>query len=155
MVVALATLETNVYTTLFNHLTSGTYSLIPSTISSSRQVVPVYSDNIASKEGFPIIELADPIISDIVTNRFGDVQKSSININILIVEDNAADGKATADTVKNKFLTGYSVFKEVGLHKMKGAPFIADAGKTIIHKNMKHYHYKRYTINFEYRERLD
>jgi len=156
MAVALATLESNVYTTIYNHLTSGTYSLITAgVVSSSSQVTPVYSDNTASKYGYPVIEIGDPIISDINDDRFGNVQKASITVPFLIVEDNAADAKTTADAVKNKINTGYNVFKLVGLHKPRGRSFIVDGGKTIINKNKKHYHYKRFSVNFDYVEQVD
>jgi len=154
MAIALATLETNIYTTLFNFFTSGTYSLITSgTINNSGQVTPVYSDTISSKYGFPVIELGDAEIVNISTNRFGDVQKADISVPILVVEDNASDGRTTADELKSFLLTGYGVLKLDGLHKV-GSGYLSDAGNTIISKNVKHYHYKRFNVNFTYRERL-
>jgi len=149
MAIALTTLETNIYTTFYNFLTSGTYSLITAgTIDNAGQVTPVYSDTISSKYGFPVIEIGESEVDSINVNRFGD-----ISIPILIVEDNASDGKTTTDKLKEFLLTGYSVFKAVGLYKV-GSGYVTDAGKTIISKNKKHYHYKRFNVNFNYRERL-
>ena len=151
MAIALATLETNLYTTFFNHLTSGTYSLITaSTIANNAQVTPNYSDNISAQYGFPVIEIAQPTVSEIKTDRFGDVQRSMINMLFTIVEDNAADAKATTDSVKNMLLTGKQVFRAVGLSKIR----IIDVGTNVVSKNKKHYHFKRFSFTCRYWERL-
>lgn len=155
MAVALATLETNVYETIYNFLTSGTYSLITEgTISDANQVTPVYSDNAANLYGFPIIEVSDPEIGEIDTYKFGNVLKAQISIPFLVVEDNANDAKASIDAVKKKLLNGYHALKSEGLYKPKGRSFILNAGKAIVSKNKKHYHYKRFTMNLDYEERI-
>lgn len=155
MAVALATIETNVYTTLYNFFTSGTYSLITAgTITSANQVTPVYSDNAAALYGFPIIEINDPNILNMNDYKFGRTIKAEISVPFLIVEDNASDGKATVDKIKEFLLTGYGSLKTDGLYKPRGRNFIVNAGKTIIHKDKRHYHYKRFMVNFDYEERL-
>ena len=155
MAVALATLETNIYTTFYNFLTSGTYSLITSGhIGNANQVTPVYSYNTAAKYGYPIIQIADPVIVAINTDRFGDVQKAECSVAITVVEDNASESKSVMDKVRSNLLSGYSTFKTVGMHKVPGADWIVESGRNIISKNKKHYHYKTISVNFIYHERL-
>ena len=155
MAIALATLETNLYTTVRNHLITGDYSLIPTTISNAAQVTPVYSDSISAKYGFPVVEIANPIADSISSNRFGNVQKADITIPMMLVEDNASDSKTSMDVLKAKFFTGKSVFKAVGLHKKRGAEFIETVSDNLVNKNGKNFHLRRFNVNFEYRERLD
>lgn len=155
MTVALATLESNVYTTLYSFLTSGTYSLITEgTISNANQVTPVYSDNASNLYGFPIIELGDPTIISIDDSRFGRFFNAQVSVPFLVVEDNASDAKSSADVVKYKLMSGYGTLKSDGLYKPRGRQFIVNVGKTVISLNKKHYHYKRFSVNFDYKERL-
>jgi len=148
MAIALATLSTNIYSTFYNHFATGTYAL--TCISSSNQLTPVYSDNISIEHGFPVIEIGTPIVSDVHTDRFGNVQQCSCVLPILIAEDNAIDSKTSMDNVRNMILTGKSVFKTVGLTKIR----ILGGDTNLVNKNKKNYHFTRVSVNFDYRERL-
>jgi len=148
MALALASLENDIYTTFRAHLITGTYAL--SSITYTQQVTPVYSDNTAAKYGFPIIEIGKPIISNINTDRFGDVVVCDCTLPIVVVEDNSADSKTTCDDVRNKILTGKSSLKSKGVYKIR----ILSGSTSIVNKNKKNYHFTTISVNFQFRERI-
>jgi hypothetical protein len=148
MTISIQTLENNIYTTFRLHFTSGTYAL--SSISNSAQVTPKYSDDISSQYGFPVIEIGDPEINTLNTDRFGAVKLAEVTIPILVVEDNSADAKTTMDDLRYKIISGNSVFRAVNLQDIK----IVESGNTTIGKNKKNYYYKRIGVQCTYRERI-
>jgi len=148
MSIALATLETNIYTTFYNLFTSGTYAL--TCISSSNQVTPKYSDNTAAKYGFPIIEINKPTVYEISPTRFNDTLKAKVNVLIVIAEDNSQDAKSSCDDVRNSLLNGKGYLKSLGISNIR----LLDGDSNIINKNKKNYYFSRINVNFEYIERL-
>jgi hypothetical protein len=148
MAISLETLETDVYTTFYNHFTSGVATL--SCISNVAQVTPKYSDNTAAKYGYPIIELGKPVIPDVNDVRMGCVLKSSISLPIVVVEDNATDAKTSCDDLRNKILKYRYLLRQGGLNRIR----IVTGDTRVVNKNKKNYYFTNITVAMNYEEQL-
>jgi len=111
MAVSLANIRANAYTTMYNHLQTGTYKISTDNIHSS------YNDTQSAKEGYPQVIIEKPIISmeKITMGRVSPVFHAIVNYNINVFHTSAENAQAIADEVMNKIRTGLSVFYAVNM----------------------------------------
>ena len=114
MSIALATIRTNIYTTLYNHLQTGTYAI------TSNNIHPSFNRDQTTKEGYPQIIITKPIVE---TSRltFGSANSYSVpfTVRIDLYEDSAAESKALADEVMNKLLSGKATLRTNGIKNLQ------------------------------------
>ena len=110
MTVALATIRTDVYTTIYNHLQTGTYAI------TSNNIYPSYNDLQLAQNGYPQIIISPITISeDTISMGDNSLYNAKVNVMISIWHNSAANVRVVADEVHNKLRTGRSVLNFVGL----------------------------------------
>ena len=116
MAIALTTIRTNVYTTLYNHLQTGTYA------TTSSNIHPSSNDEQLRSEGYPQIIIKDILISEssITMGSTLPLIDIPISVTIEVQHNSAANVRTIADEVSSKFRGAGKVFlKTVGLNKIK------------------------------------
>lgn len=115
MALALASIRTNIYTTVYNHLQTGTYAI------TSNNIHPSYNDAQLQSEGFPQV-----IINNITVPEekltFGTKGMYNINIsfNIHVHHSSAVNSRAVADEVCSKFKgDGKAILETAKLNNVK------------------------------------
>ena len=123
MAISFSTLRANIYTTLYNHLHTGTYK-----ITSYDNIHPSYNRLQRIQQGYPQIIINEPIVSinKITMGATGSVYECNVTINIDIYEDSSADVKSVADEVTNKIISGRSVLSAAGLKRVNFEPDSVD-----------------------------
>lgn len=117
MAIALATIRSNVYTTLYNHLQTGTYAI------TTNNIHPSYNRLQMIQESYPQVVITEPIV-EFTKLTFGStgLYEVPVTVSIEIYEDSSSDVKTVADEVSNKIITGRSVLQAVGLKRIKLEP---------------------------------
>lgn len=117
MAIALATIRSNVYTTLYNHLQTGTYAI------TTNNIHPSYNRLQMIQEGYPQVVITEPVV-EFTKTTFGStgLYTIPISVSIEIYEDAASDVKTVADEVTNKIISGRSVLQAAGLKRIKIDP---------------------------------
>jgi hypothetical protein len=138
MTLAIATIRTNAYTDIYNHLQTGTYAI------TTNNIHPSYNRLQRIQEGYPQVIILEPIVS-MEKITFGDngLWEVPITVNIDVYEDSAADAKTVADEVTNKILTGRRVLRTAGFKNIK---FLPDEPRAEPYSQVKTLHF--YTIVF-------
>lgn len=115
MAVTLATIRASSYTTMFNHLQTGTYAL------STNNIHPSYNDNQLKTEGFPQIIILPPIVSQVklTLSESQSIKEADVNYTIETYHSSAESAQAIADEVSNNINTGLNVFTAAGLRRVE------------------------------------
>lgn len=114
MTLALATIRTNIYTTLYNHLQTGTYAL------TTNNIHPSYTHLQRIQEGYPQVVINEPTIEmNKITFGTKGLYEVPFSVVIDIYEDNSVEAKSQADEISNKILTGRVVLQTAGIKRIK------------------------------------
>ena len=140
MAVSRATLRTDTWDTVYNHLQTGTYAISTSNIFSSMNSALIKS------KGYPIVIIYPPNTSFMKETVTGAITNSNINILIEVYDDNSQDVKALADEVTNKLITGKSVLQAVRLMNMT----IEDSDSDSWVEGQKKIHRISFNVTFRY-----
>jgi len=140
MTIAKATLTTNAWDTLYNHLQTGAYAI------STDNIFSAWNSTLAEDKGYPLVIIEPPITSFNKLNVTGDLTESEIVFNIEVYHNNAANLKVLIDDINNKLLTGKRVLAGLGIKNMK-----IDAGAYDTWEEAgKKVHRSQYPISFRY-----
>jgi len=144
MAVALATLNTDLWDTMYNHLQTGTYAL------STDNIFGAYNDQLIADKGFPCVIIKPPEVNIMEKDFGGQIVKADVSYVISIYHKSSASMKVQTDEVINKIRTGSSVFSAVGLKKVREG-FITDVAYTTWQTTPNHrVHMQTIAINFRY-----
>jgi len=113
MAIALATISTDLWDTLYNHLQTGTYAITTNNIFSA------FNDKLIADVGLPIVVIQPPDISLKSNNMNSSITIAEVSYIIEIYHKTAADLKTVTEEVINKIRTGYNVFALVNLKRTR------------------------------------
>ena len=114
MTVSLATLRTDAYTTMYNHLQTGAYAI------STNNIHPDYNDRQFQEEGLPQVTIkVTTSKTKLSTGRVKHLYDCSVMYLIEIRHNSAANARTLADEVVNKITTGLSIFYNSGLKNIQ------------------------------------
>jgi len=113
MTIAIATITTDLWDTLYNHLQTGTYAI------STNNIFSAYNDKLIADIGLPIVVIPPPDVSIKSFNLNASVSVVDVSYLIEVYNKTAASAKSLADEVVNKIRTGYSVFALVNLKRTR------------------------------------
>lgn len=138
MAISISTIRTDVYTTIYNHIQTGTYAI------TTNNIHPSYNRLQSIQESYPQVIITEPIVSfDKLTMGTKGLYEVPVVVNIDVYEDSSADAKTVADEVSNKILSGRSVLRDAGLKNIK---FESDKVDVQPYSQVKTLH--TYTISF-------
>ena len=114
MAVSLTSLRTDSYTTMYNHLQTGTYAL------TTNNIHPHYNDKQFKEEGLPqVIILVNTVREKQTIGRENHLWNAMVTYSIVVYHNSAASARTLADDVVNKIITGKAVFYAVGLKNLQ------------------------------------
>lgn len=102
---ARATIITDVWDVMYNHLQTGTYAI------STDNIFSAYNSTLARDKGYPLVIIFPPATSIDKESINNQVTRSEIDWTIEVYHTSAASVKALADEVRNKIYTGRKVFE--------------------------------------------
>lgn len=143
----LATLRTDAYTTMYNHLQTGTYAI------STDNIHPSYNDTHLAKEGYPQVAILEPRITKAILTKglISNALKSAYVTFVIHVRHNtSASLKSLVDDVDNKISTGLSVFRAQGLRPVRNDNFISEEYGSTYSRPNQTIHYCDISIQFRY-----
>jgi len=111
---SVATIRTNSYTEIYNHLQTGTYAL------TTNNIHPSFNNEQVLKEGYPQVVIK--VKSDLKRLTISPTSPkwiSTITCSILVWEDSSADSKSVADQIVDKITSGLSVLRSKGIMKLQ------------------------------------
>lgn len=113
MAVALATIRTNIYTTLYNHLQTGTYAL------STNNIHPVFKRLERVQERYPQVIITAPLVAiEQLTMGSTKVYSCPFTVMFEIYHSSSVNVKALSDELTNKIITGVSVLQAAGMKRI-------------------------------------
>jgi len=113
MAVTLATIRDSSWTTIYNHLQTGTYAI------STDNIFSAWSDTLVSDNGYPIIIIEPPKVTNTKINLSRDnIKQCDVSINIMIYHNTAATVKSLTDEIANKLDTGWRILSGEGLKNL-------------------------------------
>jgi len=112
MSVSISTIRANAYTTLYNHLQTGTYAL------TTNNIHPSYKDIQLRSEGYPQVIILTPVVRVKKGTMTYAVRDAIINYTIEVYHNSAANVQALADDINNKINTGREVFTQASVTQL-------------------------------------
>jgi len=130
MAVTLATLRDSSWTTVYNHLQTGTYAI------STDNIFSAWSDTLVNTRGYPIVIIESPKVTNTKINLNRDnIKQCDVSINIMIYHNTSASVKSLTDEVANMLDTGWRVLNTEGLKNLEflegDADVYVEAGKKV------------------------
>ena len=119
----IATVRTNAYTEIYNHLQTGTYAI------TSNNIYPNFNHEQIIKDGYPSIVINKPKINfERLTLASLGRWRVPISVEIECWHNSAANAKTVADKITEKILSGISVLRSKGMYNIE---FDGDDTQTI------------------------
>ena len=113
MAVTLATIRDSTWTTIYNHLQTGTYAI------STDNIYSAWSDNLVSDNGYPIVIIETPKVTNTKINMNRDgIKECIISLDIMVYHTKSADLKALLDEIANMLDIGWRTLSSNGLKNL-------------------------------------
>ncbi|MBI2136558.1 hypothetical protein HYU06_05795 [Candidatus Woesearchaeota archaeon] len=142
MAITLATISDQAWTTLRNHLTSGTYALSTSNVHGS------YNDKLIGEEGYPQVTIYKPKVTTKAANMDLSFTQSDVQFLIEVFHLSGESAGTLADEVHNKIWSGRSSLADSKL-------FVTDIDRDvqdIFTEGSKTIHVHQLIVNFVFNE---